>query len=138
MERTKILTTGLLSICLFSCIVTDEKQIQDSSKSTYMTEDERIWQIDSCGCLKKRKADTAERIILHYGLVGKDTLAFIKHMGRYNKRRETNKKIIYTYFLDTKCHENSIIDVYADKSWINFDFDKKGRLMGIPEDVCIE
>ena len=57
---------------------------------TNMCED--IWKRDSCGCLKQRTAQMADSIITNNHLVGKDTLAFIEHMGKYNKKQKTKKR----------------------------------------------
>ena len=128
----------LLCLLCLSCCTNAEKQPPKASEIGGVTEDEQIWKTDSCGCLKKRDSEMAERIISYYNLIGKYTLKFIEHMGHYNKRSETYEKIIYTYYLEAKCLNNSKIDFYADKSWINFDFDKNGKLMGFPEEICVE
>lgn len=137
MELIKFIIRLLCLQCLFCC-TNIEQHRKETSKIGDITTDEQIWKTDSCGCLKKRNAEMAERIILRYNLIGKDTLVFIEHMGHCNKRSENYEKIIYTYFLEAQCLNNSKIDFYADKAWINFEFDKSGRLMRFPEEICVE
>ena len=100
-----------------------------------MSED--IWKRDSCGCLKQRTAQMADSIITKNHLVGKDTLAFIEHMGQYNKKQKTQDGFALIYYIKSICINNEI-DENADKSWIMFDFNLDGKLKRIPEAIAIE
>lgn len=98
---------------------------------------EDIWKRDSCGCLKQRTAQMADSIITNNKLVGKDTLAFIKHMGKYNKKQKTQDGFVLIYYIKSICI-NGVIDQNADKSWIMFDFNHDGKLKRIPKAIAIE
>lgn len=98
---------------------------------------ENIWKIDSCGCLKLRTALMADSIITNNNLVGNDTLAFMKHMGKYNQKQKTQDGFVLIYYIKTLCI-NNVIDENADKSWIMFDFNHEGKLKRIPKAIAIE
>ena len=102
---------------------------------TNMCED--IWKKDSCGCLKQRTAQMADSIIINNNLVGKDTLAFIEHMGKYNKKQKTQDGFVLIYYIKSICI-NNVIDENADKSWIMFDFNHNGKLRRTPQAIAIE
>ena len=98
---------------------------------------EDIWKKDSCGCLKMRTAQMADSIITNNHLIGKDTLAFIAHMGKYNKKENNQEGFILIYYINSTCLDGAIDD-NADESWIRFSFTNDGKLKNIPEEIVIE
>lgn len=129
-------------LCIFlSCQNVKHKSPEDSivkansDNKTNMYEE--IWKKDSCGCLKQRTAQMSDSIIINNKLVGKDTLMFMKHMGKYNKKYENNDGVVFIYYIKSTCINGSI-DENADKSWISFKFSNDGILTKIPEAIAIE
>ena len=98
---------------------------------------EDIWKRDSFGCLKMRTAQMADSIITNNSLVGKDTLAFIAHMGKYNKKENNQEGFVLIYYIKSICLDGAIDD-NADKSWIRFPFNRDGKLMRIPQEIVVE
>ena len=113
----------------------DSLVISNIDAKTNMYED--IWKRDSCGCLKMRTTQMADSIITNNGLVAKDTLAFIAHMGKYNKKENNQEGFVLIYYIKSICLDGAIDD-NADKSWIRFPFNRDGKLMRIPQEIVVE
>ena len=119
----------------FSVSHVDSLVVSNKDAKTNMYED--IWKRDSCGCLKMRTAQMADSIITNNNLIGKDTLAFIAHMGKYNKKENNIEGFVLVYYIKSICLDGAIDD-NADKSWIRFAFNRDGKLKKIPEEIVIE
>ena len=91
------------TLCTFVSCQTNKSRnsvVHIDSLVSYNTETkinmyEDIWKKDSCGCLKMRTAQMADSIITNNHLIGKDTLAFIAHMGKYNKKENNQEGFIF-------------------------------------------
>lgn len=143
MDHIKVLFTIML-FCFLSCkkakdqnatVLVNPKDV--SAINDNVDTNEEIWKRDSCGCLKLRTAYMADSIIVHNQLVGKDTVAFIEHMGKYNEKQKTQDGFAYIYYLGSYCVDN-VVDEEADKSWMMFHFDHDGKLISIPRAVAVE
>ena len=146
MKRIIFLSTILLVLNLYfiQCSNGNSNKSLLSQNDKYMTdenleanENEQIWKEDSCGCLKKRTSEIAERIILDFDLLGKDTTTFLNHFGPYNEKYVGEKNIVFIYYLTAGCL-NGKVNEQADKSWIRFVFNEDGVLEEIPNVIGVE
>ena len=146
MKRIIFLSTILLVLNLYfiQCSNGNSNKSLLSQNDKYMTDEnleaneyEQIWKEDSCGCLKKRTPEIAERIILDFDLLGKDTTTFLNHFGPYNEKYVVKKGTVFIYYLTAGCL-NGKLDEQADKSWIIFVFDKDAVLKEIPNTIGVE
>lgn len=92
---------------------------------------QNIWKADSLGCLNKRSLELAKELIIKNELIGKSELEFINIFGLPNKLIKQRDKVVYIYYIETRCKKGKIIE-NIDKCWIQINFEK-GRLVSIPE-----
>lgn len=111
---------------------------KDSIQNDNWNYPEKLWQLDSLGCLGLRRKVSDGSIILHYSLLGKSIKEFCEIFGKPNETYcdTENNRIDLKYYIQAMCDSNVII-MDSDKAWISFTF-INDSLLDIPKIIIIE